>query len=53
MLFFAKSRELVDCCESSICLPAQLSGRDIHAHIISLYPRFVVFLFACIVKIFL
>jgi len=41
VLFFAKSRELVDCSEASVQMPAQLSGHDIHAHIIAQYPRCV------------
>jgi len=39
VLFFAKSRELADCSEASVKMPAQLSGHDVHSHIISLYPQ--------------
>ena len=42
VLFFAKSRELVDCSEASVQMPAQLSGRDVHSRIIALYPRYAV-----------
>jgi len=40
VLFFAKSRELADCSEASVQMPSQLSGRDLHSHIIANYPRY-------------
>jgi len=42
VLFFARSRELADCSETSLQMPAQLSGQAVWSHIIAHYPRYVV-----------